>query len=338
MRISVPSAFAAASAAFLRTGATCIGLVLCSSVAVHAEAPAIAPLDPAVAMAPAAPAPARAGKASIAVVPFQASADISQAYASDLDLLYDSLVRILVKTNKFDVLERTKIDSVIDENHFATSSLGDPANLTQFGKLTGAQYLLVGTIRDLGVNVHREEIPYTTEVKCTESAHLRFEVRVVQAQTGRIVSAESAGDSKDPGIRTVSCGRTRQTVLDDTMARVSANLVANIVDNIYPLTIVHVTGDELTLNRGEGSAFSVGATLECFTRGEAIIDPDTGEKLGSDETAVGKITVTQILDKLSKARAEVAGTGMPVGAICRVLVSEARPKPVASRPKPAVSW
>lgn len=282
------------------------------------------------------PAP-KQGKASLAVVPFQANPDIHRSYTADLDLLYDSLVRLFVKTNKFDVLERTRIDSVIEENHFATSSLGDPANLASFGKLTGAQYLVVGTVRDLGVSTHREAIPYTSEIKCTETARLRLEVRVVQARTGRIVSAESVGDPSGSGPRTVSCSRSRQAVLDEAMGRTAAGLVADIVDRIYPLTVVHVAGDDLTLNRGEGGAFQVGATLACVMEGEQIVDPGTGETLGSAESPVGNITVTRIAEKMSKARAEVAGS-VPVGAVCRVTAAAPKPAARPAAPRANVRW
>ncbi|MFN2426507.1 MAG: CsgG/HfaB family protein [Candidatus Binatia bacterium] len=281
--------------------------------------------------------PRPVSKASIAIVPLQATAEIQQRYGNDLDLLYDSLVRLVVKSNKFDVLERTRIEAVIDENQFATSSLGDPSNLARFGKLAGAQYLLTANVRDLGVGRHREAIPYTSEIKCLEWARLRLEVRVVQAESGRIVSAESAGDAGNPASRVVSCGRSQRDVLDEAMARVATRLVSDIIDRIYPLAVIHVSGDELTLNRGEGSEMGVGATLECFTMGEAIVDPATGETLGNDETSVGKVTVTKVAEKLSKAQPET-GKSVPTGAVCRKVASAMRAKAAPAPPRPKVNW
>jgi curli biogenesis system outer membrane secretion channel CsgG len=278
------------------------------------------------------PESARSTKASLAIIPFETTPEIARNAGSDLDLLYDSLVEIFVKSNKFDVVERTKIQSVINENHFATSSIGDPSNAVQFGKLTGAQYLVVGNVLDLGVSVHTEKIPYVNEVKCTETVRLHMKVRVVRTQTGSIVSADTAGDPKS--MPSQPCSRSRKETLDKAMNRVVATLVAKIIDSVYPLKVVAISGDALTLNRGEGSSFQVGSLLECFTTGEPIIDPDTGEMLGSEETPVGKISITQIMPKLSKARAE-GGARIPKGAICRLVsyAAPVTPAPRARRPK-----
>lgn len=268
---------------------------------------------------------APAGRASLAVIPFSAPPEVERMSAADLELLYDALVRLFVKANKFDVLERTRIQSVVDENRFATSTLGDPANAVQFGKLTGAQYLVVGSIRELSVTETRREIDYVKEIACTQSAKLRIELRVVQTQTGRIVGAHSAGDGRKGPVKSAPCG-SRQGLLDDAMNAVAADLVAKVVDAVYPMKVVAATGEEVTLNRGEGAPFKVGARLNCVATGAPIVDPDTGETLGSDEFPVGSVVVTDIQPKMSRARPE-NGAGIPVGAICRV----APPAP-ASRP------
>jgi curli biogenesis system outer membrane secretion channel CsgG len=288
---------------------------------------------PAASAAPTAP-----SKATLAVLPFQASDAISRRYQKEIDLLEDNLVRAFVATNKFDVLERSKIDAVIQEHQFATSSFGDPANASNVGKLSGAQYLVMGNVHELAISVAREEIPYVHEWKCTESASLRIELRVVQSKLGRIVAAYT-GDGKEsaPFRQSGPCRDSADRMLERAVGRISEVLVGKVLDAVYPLRVVQVAGDVVTLNRGEGGDFKVGSTFDCFTRGEAIIDPDTGDQLGADETPVGAVIVTQVMAKLSKARA-TEGTAVPVDAVCRLARREPLVAPPKRVPQPKVNW
>ncbi len=305
-------------------GAAAIVLLAAGSAAAEEEAPA-----------PAGP-PARSKKASVAVIPFDAPPEVRRNHATDIDLLYDSLVRIFVKSNKFDVLERTEIQSVIDENQFATTGLGAPENAAQFGKLTGAQYLVIGAIREMRVVESRERIDYTNEVKCTQTARLRLELRVVKGDTGRIVSAEASGNDGKTASRVGACG-SRQRLLNDVINDVGAAIVARVVDAIYPLKVVSVRGEVVTLNRGEGAPFGVGSLLDCVVTDEPIVDPDTGDVLGFEETPVGAVEVTAIMPKLSRAKPH-DGSQVPVGAICRDSKKKVTPPAKPAAPKAKVPW
>jgi hypothetical protein len=277
-------------------------------------------------------------KSMLAVLPFEAAPEITARYQKEVVFLEDALVRAFVATNKFDVLERSKIDAVIQEHQFATSSFGDPANAANMGKLSGAQYLVVGNVHELGVSVAREEIPYVHEWKCTESASLRIELRVVQSKLGRIVAAYT-GDGKEsaPFKQAGPCGTSADRVLGRAVGRIAEVLVGKVLDAIYPLRVVQVGGDLVTLNRGEGSNFEVGSTFDCFSTGEAIVDPDTGDVLGTDETPVGQVTVTQIMAKLSKAR-PAPGVTIPANAICRLVRREPAVKAAPPVKRPTVNW
>ena len=107
-----------------------------------------------------------------------------------------------------------------------------------------------------------------------------------------------------------------------------------VIDAVYPIKAVHVAGREVTLNRGEGGNLIMGGTLDCFTQGEGILDPDTGETLGYEETAAGTLTVTQIMPKFSRAEA-AEGVTIPTQAVCRVVRHEppSAGKPIPPRPK-----
>ena len=52
--------------------------------------------------------------------------------------------------------------------------------------------------------------------------------------------------------------------------------------------------------RGDGTGIAVGDTYRIMAMGEAMIDPDTGENLGSAEADVGLAVITEVTPKFSK--------------------------------------
>jgi len=306
--------------------AAAIGAVLAATVAAAAAVPADA--EP----------PARGPKAALAVLPFQPASAGVAAREPDLVYLQDALIRTFVQTGKFDVLERAKVQAVIDEHEFSTAAVGDPANAAQLGKLTGAQYVVVGNVHELGLSVGQERVPYVDEYKCTDSARVRLELRVVQTTTGRIVAAHS-GTGSDAGSRVQPgrCGPPSQRRLATAIGPLAEEVSAKVIDAIYPLRVVRSSGGTVTLNRGEGAGFAVGARLACFSEGEAIVDPDTGDVLGHDETPLGEITVTEIRPTLSRATTP-DGVTIPEAAVCRVVSRTAPRRPPARRAEPKVNW
>lgn len=68
-------------------------------------------------------------------------------------------------------------------------------------------------------------------------------------------------------------------------------------------SIVKAQSGRVWLNLGQG-AVSVGDRLEALRKGEALIDPETGISLGTEDTAVGSATVAEVQEKFSIARLE----------------------------------
>lgn len=86
-------------------------------------------------------------------------------------ILQEMLTTAFIKAKHFKVLERDQLQSALDELHFQLSDLADPAKAKKIGKLTGATYVLLGSISDTGG---------TTSINA----------RIVSIETGESVAAE----------------------------------------------------------------------------------------------------------------------------------------------------
>lgn len=96
----------------------------------------------------------------------------------------------LSATNAFKVLERDQIRAVLDEQNLAASGRVAAGTGAQIGKLTGAQYLIAGT-----VTAYEEETASTgggisfggvSIGGNSEKAYLAVDLRVINATTGEV--------------------------------------------------------------------------------------------------------------------------------------------------------
>lgn len=287
---------------------------------------------------------ARAAKATLAVVvPFLTTEGTDPSRRADIDLLQDTLIRVFVNTGKFEVLDRSTIQAVINESTFATSSLADPANVLQLGKLAGAQYLVIGTVHDLVIQRSTERVPYLEEYTCSQRVRLRIELRLVQTLTGRIVAAHSGDTNEIASLRQAKgCGSGTNRALDKAVSGIASVLVSRTLDVLYPMRVVSMGIDEIVLNRGEGSGLEPGAVVDCFAEGEPIVDRETGDVLGHSESPLGEATISKVERKMSVAK-PAGASSIPVNSVCRPARPAPTPAPAlamrgSNRPKVKINW
>jgi len=85
-------------------------------------------------------------------------------------------------------------------------------------------------------------------------------------------------------------------------AKVAANGVGRaIVAGIFPIHVVSVNGENITLGQG-GKALKSGDILKLIKYGNKITDPYTGESLGRVEIEIGSVKITSVQAKTSTAK------------------------------------
>jgi len=60
-----------------------------------------------------------------------------------------------------------------------------------------------------------------------------------------------------------------------------------------------VEGNRAWINVGSSSGIKVGDKFNIINVGEALIDPDTGAKLGAEEKQIGNGSVVEVQDKFA---------------------------------------
>lgn len=106
----------------------------------------------------------------------------------------DFFARLLFKADDIMLVERERLQDIASELKLGMSGLVDPKSAAQIGKIAGAEYMLLGSITNLG---HAQSggaipLPWVSLSTSQEKVKADLDIRVVDVETGEIVCAEAA--------------------------------------------------------------------------------------------------------------------------------------------------
>ena len=251
----------------------------------------------------------------------------------DTRAFVDMLTTALVKTRKFNVIERDRMAVILKEQGLSLEGIAAGGYEGGGFNLTGVDYIVTGAITEYGEAA--KGMAVSGFAASNRVATMAVDVRVLEVATGSIgfadtVRAEADGSNalKVKGFSGADA-KSDGALLGQVMRETATNITNLIVSTIYPIKVVAVTAKgEVMLNYGNGF-LQKGDNLEIFSQGEAIIDPDTGEKLGSEEELIGRVEVFSAQAKFSKASiVDGVGTGnIQKDMIARIVTSKKPKKP-----------
>ncbi|GEM_PF-805435 len=221
----------------------------------------------------------------------------------DTRAFIDMLTTALVKTQKFDVIERDRMEAILAEQGMGDFGLTDGySNL----HLTGLDYVVIGAITQYGTT--EEVAGFGGFGTAKKKANMAVDIRVLDAENGTTAIAESVSVEAD-GSRGFAIEGVGARVKDDAaqllgnvMRMAARDITFMVVSSVYPIRVAAKTADtELILNYGDGLLVN-GDTLHIYSEGETFTDPATGEVLGSSEELVARVQVSSAEGRFSKAR------------------------------------
>jgi len=233
------------------------------------------------------------------------------------DYVYTELEKAIVQTRKFAVLSRVDLADMHAELNLIASDSTSPEEKAKLGRMLGADYVLIPRITKAEGRTSTRTIQVTGQTETSHTGEVRVALKVVVPATGEIKFSDeySATTSKPLGI-----GLFKYAV---------AKAAHDLVDRIYPLLIVDVSGRQVIINGG-GDAVKVGQHYNVYNKGKQIVDPYTGESLGSKRSFVGKIKIISVESKMSTATI-ISGTDFNTG---MVLAKDKTPVKKSSYRKP----
>ncbi len=244
----------------------------------------------------------------------------------------DMLTTELVKTGKFNVMERERIAAIIKEQNLGASGRIDTTTAARIGKIIGVEYIITGAITEYGQS--KAGIGFQDVRIGKKGYHATVDMRMINAATGQIVFADSESHSAASyAVRAfgVSVGESFNEKKATEVMRVAIkNLAAKITSSPIKSSggkspaiskgsealVADVDGNIITLNRGGDAGFKTGQKVTISRKRKVIKDPQTGKILKIKYKKIGAIKLTEVEDSYAEGEV-INGSGFNVGDIAR---------------------
>jgi curli biogenesis system outer membrane secretion channel CsgG len=246
----------------------------------------------------------------------------------------DMLTTELVKSGEYTVIERSELDKILAEQALGASGAVTAQTAAEIGKLLGVELAVMGSVTEFG---------YTEDKKggrlggigvgvSNQSAIVGVDVRLVNTSTGEILAADNVRRekaSKGISVDTRTFDFSDQKKFDESLvgkaAREAVEDITSLVNKQMPNIpwqgkVVTEQNGTVFINAGSNLGIKVGDVFHIYMKGEALIDPDTGLSLGSEDTKIGEVKVTDAgigQGKASKCQI-LNGSGFKPGYIVRL--------------------
>ena len=236
------------------------------------------------------------------------------------------LETLLVQTNKFDVIERSRLDEILSERGLSMAGIAD--GQVGINGIRGVDYLIYGAITKLGQSKSQNNLGIIGINRNDKNYEAAVDLRIVDVSNGSMVLAHTVEVSSDTdgsftigglrGFGAIGASSSEGDPLSDVQSLAAAELAGVIATTINPIKVAAVQADgTIILNYGE-SVLHDEEFLKVYRLGEGFTDPDTGEVLGAEEIEVSALQIVDPSSKFSKAR--LAYGEMPiVGDVARKL-------------------
>lgn len=222
----------------------------------------------------------------------------------------------LVKTNKFTVIERERMEAILKEQKLGMSGIVDPKTAADAGKMLGVQWGILGTVTDASCAEQVTDSGKMMNVKYSLS------VKFVNTTTGQIDMAE---DTKQE-FAAKAGEKNEDQLLSEAVSKGVEDIVQKIAkaleDQPFDASISSVDKNEVYIAAGKDAGVEKGQVFKCIKKGKELKDPSTGEILGYKMEEVGEIKVTQVEKKFSIAEVVSGCKGIKEGDLARAVVEE----------------
>lgn len=235
----------------------------------------------------------------------------------------DILTTELVKSTDFDIFERDRLFTVLDEQDMSNSHRFDEASAAKIGKLIGVQYVVTGSVTEYGES--SSDMGARGLFEAGKKGYFAgVDIRVLDVNTGRILLAESGqGTKSSKNVRVLGIGggeswnekhatEALRMAVQEVARKIASGDFGSAPKGPVEMLIADVDGKTITINQGKGAGLKVGDILTVKRQGKVIKDPATGAVIRVTYETVGTIKLSEV-DTSYSVGTVVSGSGFNNG-------------------------
>ncbi|MCG2762508.1 MAG: hypothetical protein L6253_04925 [Candidatus Atribacteria bacterium] len=238
----------------------------------------------------------------------------------------DLMINALIKTERFRVFERIKLDAILEEQDFQVySGRVDPSTAVKIGKMLGVDLIVTGSVTSI-IYQKSGGIKLGPVSLKKSAASATITIRAINVTTGEIIFSEvKKGTTSKSGVSirvpvAGGLGLSSESVADifsaieDVCQQAAVEFAAKmdsraiVVSSLslegYVVKVESTSSGEITqvyINLGENSGITVGDEIKISQEGEVILDPKTQEVLDRELILVAQARIIQVKENISIA-------------------------------------
>ncbi len=246
---------------------------------------------------------------------------------------------VMNRSGRFRLVERQALSSILDEQDLVTAGRISAPSGAATGNVLGARFLVQAVVTDYEANVSgrsagglggalTNRLPAVIGAVGVRSGlgRVGMNFRLIDAETSEIVYTKQIESIiRERGLMFGGLAFGGSGVLGGFFSNyartpIGQAVIAGVNKGIYELvknigaeaasgSVVRADGNQLYVNLGQG-VVAAGGELRIISKGEELIDPETGISLGSLETEIGSARVVNVQEQFSIAEL-VSSTGSP---------------------------
>lgn len=266
------------------------------------------------------PAASSQGKIRIALWDFENNSqgswwfinDLGPAARNQIDTAFSENAKL---SEMFTMVEREKLAMVMKEQGLGAAGAVDPQQAARVGKILGVKYIVTGAIDKFSINTTRGGFGGIGGSMTTADATINL--RFIDTTTAeRIISVSANGQVKKGGgvVRGASLSREAEWGIASEAVEKASKAVAELLVSGGHLSkvsaaagtgggvdvrVAKVDGNRAYITIGSSSGVKVGDKFAIIHRGEELVDPVSGMKLGADEKQTGTGVVVEVAERFS---------------------------------------
>ncbi len=235
-------------------------------------------------------------KTTVGILSFTHATDA--ANAQDVSTIHEAVTNAFVKTKRFNIVDRTKLDAIKKEKELQKSDDFIDGDVIEQGKSAGATFLISGHV--ISAQAQKME---TSEGGVTYKAKLVVSLKVIDVSTGQIITSETIEPKAGSTIGgMMGVGAYSPSIAVAKSIKKIEDKIDDFVNRNFPISfsIVEIQekdgkGVAKTLLLGGGSGFGLkkGDRLKVVLVSEIEVN---GKKM-TRKKEIGEIKITKIEDE-----------------------------------------
>lgn len=254
--------------------------------------------------------------------------DLNNANQVPVNGIEAIVMDVMNQTGRFRLVERQVLGSILQEQDLAASGRVAKPSGAKTGKILGAQYLVQVVITDYeantsgssggGLGLLTSRVPLLGGLGFKSGkGRVGMNFRLIDAETSEVIyTKQMESIIKESGLTVGAAAFGGAGALGGFFSSyaktpIGQAVIAGINKGVYELvkqigtapasgTVIKTEGKKVWINVGAAD-LAVGDTFRVMSKGEELIDPDTGISLGSSDTEIGRVEIFRAEEKFSIA-------------------------------------